>query len=224
MYDGIGERLLIGKVWNFKMGSLKKQNLVGKKILLVDDKPTNIDVLKQTLISERFVTITALNGKMALEIAHKDKPDLILLDVMMPEMGGFETCRRLKASDATHDIPIIFITAKTGVDDIEEGFSMGCEEYITKPFQVDEVLSRIRTHLLLGKQKRQKVSIRGEDPADISGMKALIVEDNPTNITILRKTLEPFKLNISMAPNGKGRRGYYASYSTEPDPAGRHDA
>jgi CheY-like chemotaxis protein len=185
------------------MSALNNQNLTGKKILLVDDNPTNIEVLIQTLKAGHFNISTATNGKTAIEFVHKFNPDIILMDVLMPEMGGFEVCQRLKANDATRDIPIIFITGQSGVEDIEKGFSLGCVEYITKPFQVDEVYNRVRTHLLLGAQKRKKELFLGEDPSSVVGMKVMIVEDNPVNINILRKALEPLELTFSMAPNGK---------------------
>jgi CheY-like chemotaxis protein/nitrogen-specific signal transduction histidine kinase len=185
------------------MNALQKQNLAGKSVLLVDDNPDNILILTQSLEAEHFNILNASNGEEALEIADKNQLDLIVLDVKMPGMDGFETCRRLKLNDATQNIPIIFITGKTELADIEEGFSVGCEEYITKPFKVIEVRNRIRTHLLLNTQKGQNLSSQGKGPVTIAGLKVMIVEDNPTNIDILRDTLEPFKLNISIAPNGK---------------------
>ncbi len=185
------------------MDTLLKQNLTGKKILLVDDNPSNVSVLLHSLKSENYNVFTAPNGRVALEIVDKTNPDLILMDIMMPEMGGFEACRRLKANEYTRNIPVIFITAKTGLENIEKGFSVGCEEYITKPFQIHEVCSRIRTHLLLGIKKREEALTNEREPVSIVGMKALIVDDNSTNITLLMKTLESLKLNIAMAPNGK---------------------
>ncbi len=86
----------------------QKQNLTGKSILLVDDIPDNITLLKLALKPERFIILEAVSGKEALEIANKDQPDLIVLDIMMPGMDGIETCRKLKANEATRNIPIIF--------------------------------------------------------------------------------------------------------------------
>ena len=94
------------------MGLIQNQNLAGKSILLVDDNPDNIVLLTHTLKSEHFNILDATNGKDALEIANTNHLDLIVLDVKMPGMDGFETCRRLKANDATQNIPIIFITGK----------------------------------------------------------------------------------------------------------------
>ena len=124
-------------------------NLSVMKVLLVDDTPANIDVLKKTLQPEGYEISIAPNGKIALSIVGRVMPDLILLDVMMPEMDGFETCRRLKENPATRDIPVIFITAKTETEDIVKGFELGGVDYIAKPFRREEVCARARTHLLL---------------------------------------------------------------------------
>lgn len=185
------------------MSVLQEQNLAGKSVLLVDDNPDNILILQKFLESEHFNILNASSGEEALEIANKNQPDLIALDVNMPGMNGFETCRRLKSNNATHNIPIIFITGKTERADIEEGFSAGCEEYITKPFKLVEVRNRIRTHLLLNVQKDSKQLGQEQDTVAIDGFKVLIVDDNPTNINILKDTLESLQLNISIALNGK---------------------
>lgn len=115
--------------------------LAGMKILLVDDVPLNIEILFQTLKTKNYEISMANRGVKALELVPKFQPDLILLDVMMPEMDGFETCRRLKADQSTHDIPVIFITAKSEIKDIAEGFKVGGLDYITKPFSLEEVLT-----------------------------------------------------------------------------------
>jgi CheY-like chemotaxis protein len=185
------------------MTALQNQNLAGKTVLLVDDNPENIVLLTQTLKSEHFNILEATSGKDALEIANAHQPDLIVLDVKMPDMDGFETCREFKANNATRNIPIIFITGKTERADIEEGFSAGCEEYLTKPFKVTEVLSRIRTHLLLNAKKDPKLLGQEQNSVAINGFKVLIVDDHPTNINILKDTLESFQLEISIALNGK---------------------
>ncbi len=129
-------------------------NLSEMKVLLVDDTPANIDVLRKTLQPEGYELSFAPNGKIALNIVNRVKPDLILLDVMMPEMDGFETCRRLKEDESTKDIPVIFITAKTETEDIVKGFSLGGVDYIAKPFRQEEVCARVKTHLqLMASQK-----------------------------------------------------------------------
>src|SRR5580765_5976179 len=98
---------------------------MNSRILVVDDTPANIQVLAATLKEKSYQISVATNGRQALEVVGRVRPDLILLDVMMPEMDGFETCRRLKASDATRDIPIIFLSARTEIEDIVKGFELG---------------------------------------------------------------------------------------------------
>ncbi len=116
-------------------------------ILVVDDTPENIDVLRG-LLREQYIVKAAVNGKAALAITSKDpKPDLILLDVMMPEMDGYEVCRHLKDDPLTAAIPVIFVTAKSEVEDEQKGFSLGAVDYITKPISPPIVLARVKTHL-----------------------------------------------------------------------------
>jgi len=131
--------------------TMLKQELAGMKILIVDDTPANIDVLKKTLTHYGFNIFIAPSGEIALKTIPKTQPDLILLDIMMPGINGFETCRRLKADKATRDIPIIFLTAKVEANDIVKGFSLGGADYITKPFCTEELLARIETQLKLHK-------------------------------------------------------------------------
>jgi signal transduction histidine kinase len=126
------------------------------KILIVDDTPANIEVLHKTLEPEGYLISIATNGKMALEITHHLEPDLILLDIMMPEIDGFEACQRLKENECTRDIPVIFISAKGEVKDIVEGFSLGGVDYIIKPIRREEVLSRVKTHVQLNYFKKQQ--------------------------------------------------------------------
>ena len=120
-----------------------------KTVLVVDDTPGNIDVLDGVLKQDYRVKV-AINGKKALEIARSEAPpDLILLDVMMPGMDGFEVCRQLKATDATRNIPVIFVTAKSEVEDEEIGFDLGAVDYITKPISPPRVRARVKTQLAL---------------------------------------------------------------------------
>lgn len=123
-------------------------------ILIVDDNATNIDLLVNTLRTDYHLGI-AKSGAKALEYIGKQKPDLVLLDIMMPGMDGFEVCRRLKAAPSTGDIPIIFITAMTETVDKTQGFELGAVDYITKPFHAAEVKARIRTHLSLEQMRRK---------------------------------------------------------------------
>ena len=121
------------------------------RVLIVDDVQQNIQVLGQILRQEKFLINIAQNGKQALDIVQKVRPDLILLDIMMPEMDGFETCKHLKANPETQNIPVIFLTARTEIDDIAQGFELGAVDYLTKPFHPTEMLARVRTHLQICK-------------------------------------------------------------------------
>jgi len=121
----------------------------GSKILVVDDTPANLDLLSQILELEGYEVSFATNGKQALELASINTPDLILLDIMMPEMDGIETCRRLKSLANVKEIPVIFITAKTDRKDVAEGFMVGGMDYICKPVQQEEVCARVECHLKL---------------------------------------------------------------------------
>lgn len=122
-------------------------------ILVVDDTPENIDVLKGILASE-YVVRAATSGALALKLVEKKPPDLILLDVMMPEMDGYEVCRRLKSDDRTAQIPVIFVTAKTETEDEQAGFELGAVDYIAKPVNLAIVQARVKTHLALADQQR----------------------------------------------------------------------
>jgi putative two-component system response regulator len=123
-------------------------------ILIVDDNATNIDLLVNTLKAGHRLGI-AKSGPKALAFAAKQKPDLVLLDIMMPEMDGYEVCRRLKADPQTAAIPVIFITAMSETSDKTRGFDLGAVDYITKPFQAAEVMARVRTHLSLEEMRRE---------------------------------------------------------------------
>ena len=114
-------------------------------ILIVDDTETNIDTLTHLLY--QFDVIVAMDGKSALEIIETEEIDLILLDIMMPEMTGYEVCESLKSKVKTKDIPIIFITAKDDEDSIEKAYSIGGAEYVTKPFKPRELIVRVKTQL-----------------------------------------------------------------------------
>ncbi len=126
-----------------------------ESILLVDDNPTNLQVLFQTLEGIGCKLLIAKNGTGALTIAGKAMPDLILLDIMMPDVDGYEVCRQLKSDSATADIPIIFLSALGETEDKVKGLQLGAVDYITKPFQPDEVIARVNTHLTIHRLKRE---------------------------------------------------------------------
>jgi CheY-like chemotaxis protein len=124
-------------------------SLSTETILIVDDNPTNLEVLSETLTSAGLQVAVAIDGVGAIEQVDYHQPDLILLDVMMPGIDGFETCRRLKANPTSADIPVIFMTALADTEHKVKGLSIGAVDYINKPFQQDEVLARVRGHLQL---------------------------------------------------------------------------
>ena len=132
-------------------------------ILVVDDTPANLDVISDTLTDAGYEVAIALDGERALKQVQCTLPSLILLDVMMPGLNGFETCRRLKALAATKDIPVIFMTALSDTADKIKGFQLGAVDYITKPFEETEVLARVNTHIKLrnlNKELEQRVADR----------------------------------------------------------------
>ncbi|MCZ6675786.1 MAG: response regulator, partial [Candidatus Poribacteria bacterium] len=123
-------------------------------ILIVDDTPMNLELLVNELTDAGFEVSVAMSGQIALRQLKYDHPDIILLDVLMPGMDGFETCRRLKASRKTKDIPVIFMTALADTADKVKGFNVGAVDYVTKPLQYEEVKARVKTHLMI--QRLQK--------------------------------------------------------------------
>jgi|RhiMetdeSRZDD1v2_1073273.scaffolds.fasta_scaffold60472_3 adenylate cyclase len=125
------------------------------RILIVEDTPANIQVLTATLKERSYQISVATNGQQALDVVARVQPDLILLDVVMPEMDGFETCRRLKASEQWRQIPVIFLTAKTDTPDIVKGFELGAVDYVGKPFNAHELLARVNTHLTIDRLHRE---------------------------------------------------------------------
>ena len=124
-------------------------------ILLVDDTVANLKVLTQTLIERGYKVRPATSGKLALKSVQSTLPDLILLDIQMPEMNGYEVCEKLKADDKTRNIPVIFISALDEVFDKVKAFTVGGVDYVTKPFQTEEVLARVETHLKMHRLQQQ---------------------------------------------------------------------
>ncbi len=122
---------------------------LSKQVLLVDDNPTNLQVLYQALEAQGYELLIALGGEEALGIAQQAMPTLILLDINMPGMDGFETCRRLKANPQTRDIVVIFLSARDALEDKIEGLKLGAVDYVSKPFQFEEVVARVKTQFEL---------------------------------------------------------------------------
>ena len=130
------------------------------KILVVDDQPINVQLLKRKLEREGLQVAAAYNGRDGLELIRQDKPDLILLDVMMPDMDGIEVCHRLQANEETRAIPVIFITARTAKEAKLEGLGVGAVDYITKPIDLDETLARVQTQLRFVAINREMIELQ----------------------------------------------------------------
>jgi len=130
-------------------------NLKNYQILVIDDTPANIKVIASTLSNQGYKILVADNGQHGIAIARTKLPDLILLDIMMPEIDGYEVCKKLKADAVTKDIPIIFLTAFTETHYIIRGFEHGAVDYITKPFNISELLARVKTHLRMREHEKE---------------------------------------------------------------------
>jgi len=133
------------------------------RVLIVDDTPDNIRVLGTVLRQQDYQINVAQNGLQALNLTSKIMPDLILLDIMMPEMDGLETCRRLKEDPITRDIPVIFLSAKAEDEDVLQGFELGAADYVTKPFNPKILLARVKTHLALRQKTKQLQAFADRD-------------------------------------------------------------
>ena len=129
------------------------------KILVVDDEAYIVHILDFSLAMEGYEVVKAFDGEEAIAKAERERPDLIVLDIMMPKLDGYETCRRLRACDKTADIPIILLSAKGRSMDQKVGFDAGADEYITKPFSPRKLVERISAHI--GGSKTSKVTTRG---------------------------------------------------------------
>ena len=134
-----------------------QMDLTGSRILAVDDVPANLDVLLETLEEAGYEVLVANDGETALDVAANARPDLILLDVMMPGIDGFETCRRFKADSSLREIPVIFLTARDDIESVVEGFDTGGLDYVVKPFSAKELLARVDAVLRRSPQRSADV-------------------------------------------------------------------
>lgn len=163
----------------------KSPNAAGD-ILIVDDEMPNLKLLSELLGRQGYQVRPANNPQMAIDAALRQPPALILLDVRMPEMDGFEVCKRLKQDERTHDIPIIFISALQDVEDRVRGFNVGGVDFISKPFQDSEVLARVRTHLELRSMQLHLEALVEKRTAEVVKLKNQIEQEN----IYLRKQIE----------------------------------
>ncbi len=143
-------------------------------ILIVDDTPKNIQVVGTILREKEYNISVATNGLDAIKLTDKALPDIILLDIMMPEMDGYETCKILKGNEKTKDIPIIFLTAKNEIEDKIKGFDLGAVDYITKPFNIPELLARVKTHLELKFGREDIIELNKKNEKESNERKELL--------------------------------------------------
>ena len=171
----------------------------GATVLVVDDEPLNVDLLEQELGAAGYKTVSAASGEQAVIVATKSRPDLILLDVMMPGMDGYAVCQSLKQAEATRDIPVVFLTALTDTFEKVRAFKLGAVDYVTKPFQPEELLARVGTHLALRREieahRKSRATIQrlvdemrhdmvGDSPA-VRRLRGEIAQVAPTDSTVL---------------------------------------
>ncbi|MBL1211038.1 response regulator [Geminocystis sp. GBBB08] len=171
---------------------LKNQEKFKGDILIVDDIPENLELLFQILTEHNYEVRRVLNGKQALNIAIIDSPDLILLDIKMPEIDGYEVCRQLKNNQKTQDIPVIFLSALNETFDKVKAFQMGGVDYITKPFQIREVLARVENQLQLIKTKK---ILEEKNQLLISTNRQLELQKQ--ELEIVNQELEAFNYRVS---------------------------
>lgn len=169
------------------------------KILIVDDVMSNVLLLKVLLTNEKFAIATASNGRQALEQVEKENPDLVLLDVMMPDMSGFEVAQHLKSNPNTADIPIIFLTALNSTADIVKGFQVGANDFISKPFNKEELIIRVTHQISLVAAKRLILSKTEELQRTIAGrdkLYSVIAHDLRSPMGSIKMVLNMLKLNL----------------------------
>ncbi|TMH69677.1 MAG: sigma-54-dependent Fis family transcriptional regulator [Betaproteobacteria bacterium] len=151
----------------------------GATVLVVDDEPLNVDLVEQELGAAGYKTVSAASGEQAVIVAAKSRPDLILLDVMMPGMDGYAVCQSLKQSEATRDIPVVFLTALTDTFEKVRAFKLGAVDYVTKPFQPEELLARVGTHIALRREIEAHRKSRATIQRLVDEMRHDMVGDSP---------------------------------------------
>lgn len=183
------------------------------QILLVDDNPTNLQVLYQTLAGSGYRLLAARSGKDAIAIAQRVVPDLILLDVMMPGMDGFETCVQLKADPRTRDSAVVFLSALTAAADKVRGLELGAVDFVNKPFQAEEVLARVRTHLTIRELQRELRRRNGELEHELlvaqellrearDRTEGVLVGDSPVAVRLRRDIAEAAASDVPLLISG----------------------
>ncbi len=165
-------------------------------IFIVDDNRMNIQLLSSILTKENFKIISTLDSPKALNIAVEKLPDLILLDIMMPKMDGFQVCQKLKSTEKTRYIPIIFLTARNDEEGIQKAFQLGAADYVTRPFNRVELLARIRTHLDLKKTHERLLEL--ERQSSILAMAVTANHEINQPLTVLSGNLFLLRESLDM--------------------------
>ena len=160
------------------------------KILAVDDTPASLRLLTDILKAEGYEVRAAISGELALRAAAANPPDLVLLDIRMPGMDGFEVCRQLKAGTATCDVPIIFVSSASEMSETLKGFEMGALDYVTKPYQRDELLARVRTHLELNRLRNHLEDLVDERTVELRESERKLRASMLESITALAAIVE----------------------------------
>lgn len=160
------------------------------KILAVDDTPASLKLLTELLKEDGYEVRAAINGELALHAASQNPPELVLLDIRMPGIDGYEVCRRLKAQHATRDVPVIFVSAATESDEKVQGFRVGAVDYVTKPYQRDELLARVHTHLELNRLRNHLGDLVDERTAELKESERKLRTSLIDSITALAATVE----------------------------------
>jgi len=168
-------------------------------ILIVDDLPQNLQVLGSILRKQNYQVAVATNGVQVINMIDNIDPDLILLDVMMPEMDGLEVCERLKCIPEKKGIPIVFLTAKTEIEDIVKGFELGAVDYVTKPFNATELLARVKTHIELKRNRDIILELLTALEEKNKILEELAVTDSLTRIYNHRHIIERLALEVQAA-------------------------
>lgn len=177
-------------------------------VFIVDDVPKNLQVLGNTLRNRDYNISVATSGEQALSMMDKIQPDLILLDVVMPGIDGFQVCKKLKTFEKTKNIPIIFLTAKTQTEDIVKGFELGAVDYVTKPFNKEELLARVHTQLAL--RNAQKEIVELEQKNMVSTMGITVCHEINQPLTVIKDYCELFLNSIDMKSLTGEQKNYLA--------------